>query len=60
MRDIGAVFGGEQSGHLIFLKYSTTGDGILAALQALKIMIKKRKKNCLNWHGNLNSFPKSL
>ncbi len=33
-------FGGEQSGHLIFLDHSTTGDGILAALQLLSIMIK--------------------
>ncbi len=36
-------FGGEQSGHLIFLEHSTTGDGILAALQILSIMIKQRK-----------------
>ncbi len=34
----GAVLGGEQSGHTIFLDYSTTGDGILCALQVLKIM----------------------
>jgi phosphoglucosamine mutase len=31
-------FGGEQSGHLIFLKHNTTGDGILAALQLLVAM----------------------
>jgi phosphoglucosamine mutase len=36
-------FGGEQSGHLIFLEHNTTGDGTLAALQLLAIMIKKRK-----------------
>ena len=36
-------FGGEQSGHLIFLEHNTTGDGILAALQILSIMIKQRK-----------------
>jgi phosphoglucosamine mutase len=41
MRREGAVFGGEQSGHLIFLDYSTTGDGILAALQLLRIMQDK-------------------
>ncbi len=33
-------FGGEQSGHLIFLDHATTGDGTLAALQLLSIMIK--------------------
>lgn len=38
MRKTGAVLGGEQSGHLIFMRHSTTGDGILAALQLLRIM----------------------
>lgn len=38
MLKTGAVLGGEQSGHTIFLDYSTTGDGILCALQVLKIM----------------------
>lgn len=33
-------FGGEQSGHLIFLEHNTTGDGILAALQVMAVMIK--------------------
>jgi phosphoglucosamine mutase len=36
-------FGGEQSGHLIFLDHNTTGDGILAALQVLAVMIKQDK-----------------
>jgi len=36
-------FGGEQSGHLIFLEHSTSGDGILAALQVLATMIKHKK-----------------
>ncbi len=36
-------FGGEQSGHLIFLEHNTTGDGILASLQLLSIMIKRKK-----------------
>jgi phosphoglucosamine mutase len=34
----GFNFGGEQSGHLIFRDYSSTGDGLVAALQILKIM----------------------
>ncbi|MGQ9499400.1 MAG: phosphoglucosamine mutase [Dissulfurimicrobium sp.] len=38
MREGGYNFGGEQSGHLIFMDYMTTGDGILAALQLLAIM----------------------
>jgi phosphoglucosamine mutase len=36
-------FGGEQSGHLIFLKHNTTGDGILGALQLLVAMKKKEQ-----------------
>ncbi len=37
----GFNFGGEQSGHLIFRDYSTTGDGLVAALQILRIMKAK-------------------
>jgi phosphoglucosamine mutase len=38
MRTDGYNFGGEQSGHLIFLDRNTSGDGILSALQVLKVM----------------------
>jgi len=38
MRRENAMLGGEQSGHLIFREFSTTGDGLLAALQLLRIM----------------------
>jgi phosphoglucosamine mutase len=38
MREKGAVVGGEQSGHVIFLNHHTTGDGIIAALQLLWAM----------------------
>jgi len=38
MRKDGFNFGGEQSGHLIFLDKNTSGDGILSALQVLKVM----------------------
>jgi phosphoglucosamine mutase len=40
----GAVIGGEDSGHIIFLDYHTTGDGILSALQLLAILKKENKK----------------
>ena len=43
MRQGGYSFGGEQSGHLIFLDLSTTGDGIIAALQVLAAMQRARK-----------------
>ncbi|MBI4983478.1 phosphoglucosamine mutase [Candidatus Woesearchaeota archaeon] len=44
MRRSGYNFGGEQSGHLIFLNCSTTGDGTISALQILKIMKTTGKK----------------
>jgi phosphoglucosamine mutase len=43
MRSGGYNFGGEQSGHLIFLDHNSTGDGILAALQLLAVMIKNNQ-----------------
>ncbi|WP_437293691.1 phosphoglucosamine mutase [Sorangium sp. So ce426] len=43
MRNGGYSFGGEQSGHLIFLDHATTGDGIVAALQVLAIMMEEDK-----------------
>jgi phosphoglucosamine mutase len=41
MRKKGYNFGGEQSGHLIFLDHSSTGDGTLGALQLLAIMLRE-------------------
>jgi phosphoglucosamine mutase len=39
----GNNLGGEQSGHLIFMDHSSTGDGILSALQVLAVMKRKEK-----------------
>ena len=41
MRKGGYNLGGEQSGHLVFLDHASTGDGIVAALQVLALMIRK-------------------
>lgn len=43
MKARSANLGGEQSGHIIFLDHTTTGDGTLAALQVLSIMREKEK-----------------
>jgi phosphoglucosamine mutase len=43
MRAGGFTFGGEQSGHLIFLDHATTGDGCVAALQVLAVMLEEGK-----------------
>jgi phosphoglucosamine mutase len=39
----GYNLGGEQSGHMVFLNYTTTGDGILTALRLLSVMLRKNK-----------------
>lgn len=44
MRRCGYNLGGEQSGHVIFLDYNTTGDGILTALQLVDTLVKSGKK----------------
>lgn len=59
MRKRGYSFGGEQSGHLVFLDHITTGDGILAGLQLLAIM-KKRKKSLSELATVMESFPQVL
>ncbi|MEM5788632.1 MAG: phosphoglucosamine mutase, partial [Syntrophobacteraceae bacterium] len=41
MRRTGYNRGGEQSGHMIFLDHTTTGDGILSALQVLAVMLRE-------------------
>jgi phosphoglucosamine mutase len=52
-------FGGEQSGHLIFLDHATTGDGTLAALQLLSVMVESGRKLSELGKG-LDVFPQML
>ena len=44
MRKTGAVLGGEPSGHIVFLNYTTTGDACVAALNVLGAMVTQNKK----------------
>ena len=44
MKKGGYNFGGEQSGHLVLGDYSTTGDGLMAALQVLSVLVSKNIK----------------
>lgn len=39
----GCRLGGEQSGHIIFAKYATTGDGILTSMKVMQVMMDRRK-----------------
>lgn len=44
MKENGYNIGGEQSGHIIFSKYASTGDGILTSLKIMQVMIGRKKK----------------
>ena len=55
----GCNFGGEQSGHLIFLDHNPTGDGILSALQLLAIM-QKEEKSLSDLSDIMDHYPQKL
>lgn len=40
----GYNFGGEQSGHIVFLDHNTTGDGVVTALQVLSLMVRRQAR----------------
>ncbi len=54
-----AILGGEQSGHLIFLDHNTTGDGIVSAMQILRIMIES-ESTLSDLASGVKKFPQTL
>lgn len=52
-------FGGEQSGHMIFLDYNTTGDGPLSAIQLLKVM-RETGKSLSELASEVTIYPQKL
>jgi phosphoglucosamine mutase len=59
MQTKGAVLGGEDSGHIIYLNHQTTGDGLLAALKLLEaISVKSKPLSVLA--GMMTLFPQKL
>ncbi len=54
-----AFLGGEQSGHMIFLEHNTTGDGIVCAMQVLKIMIES-ESTLSDLTACVKKFPQTL
>jgi len=44
MTENNCVIGGEQSGHIIFSKYATTGDGIMTSIKMMEVMLARKKK----------------
>lgn len=59
MKKNGYNLGGEQSGHIIFLDYNTTGDGLLTGLQLVNIM-KMTQKPLSELAGEMKKFPQKL
>jgi phosphoglucosamine mutase len=59
MRRLGAVLGGEESGHVIFLEHHSTGDGILAGIQLVAAMLKADRllSEMAGW---MEVFPQKL
>lgn len=55
----GYVLGGEQSGHIIFSKYATTGDGVLTALRIMEILVDS-KSEFSRLHKDLVIYPQIL
>ncbi len=59
MAEKGYILGGEQSGHIIFSKYATTGDGILTSLKVMQAMIDK-KMPLSKLAGQMKVYPQVL
>jgi phosphoglucosamine mutase len=59
MRAGGHNLGGEQSGHVVFLDHTTTGDGLMSALQVLGIMVRSGKQ-LSEPTGNFERFPQVI
>ena len=59
MQKNGCRLGGEQSGHIIFTKYASTGDGILTSLKMMEVMLASKKKMSELYEG-LTIYPQLL
>lgn len=59
MRKDGYNVGGEQSGHVVFLDFNTTGDGMLTALQLLNV-IKQTGKKLSELAAEVKTYPQEL
>jgi phosphoglucosamine mutase len=59
LRELGGNLGGETSGHLICLDKTTTGDGLVAALQVLAVM-KQSRKSLAELAAGMQRFPQKM
>lgn len=59
MMEYGHSLGGEQSGHIIFSKYATTGDGVLTSIKLMEVILEKKVKASELFRG-LTIYPQLL
>ena len=59
MKESGCRLGGEQSGHIIFSKYASTGDGILTSLKMMEVMLARKAKMSELCEG-FDMYPQAL
>ena len=59
MTENGYRLGGEQSGHIIFSKFATTGDGILTSIKIMEVMLEQKKRSSEITDG-LTIYPQTL
>lgn len=59
MRKSGFNLGGEQSGHIVFLDYNTTGDGLLSGIQLMSVM-KETGKTLSELTSEIEEYPQKL
>jgi len=59
MKKVKTVLGGEQSGHVIFSQYSTTGDGLLTSLQLMKVL-QEEEKHLSNLASVMEKYPQII
>ena len=59
MKAHGATLGGEKSGHILFPALSTTGDGLLSALQVLRL-VRESGRKLSEWANEMQEYPQKL
>ena len=59
MRKVGSNVGGEKSGHVILMDYATTGDGIITALQVLRLL-KQKQATLAELSQCIKEYPQKL
>jgi phosphoglucosamine mutase len=59
MEESGAILGGEKSGHILFTEQTTTGDGLLTALQVLRLC-RESGRRLSEWAEEMEEYPQRL